>query len=110
MISTRRTTVLMVVFTIAVTLMVAIPAIRLLDPTQGRFGWHMFSRGAPAVEMSVRFEDSTTSTIVLGDHLVAVRGDIPIASYVPDALCRMLPQSVEILVSEGEVDWVVPCR
>ena len=99
-----------IVFIIALCVMVAIPTVRLLDSTQGRFGWHMFSRGAALPQLVLEFDDGSSEEVHLEDHLAVVRSDAPIATALPPELCRRVDRVRVVLVQQGGESWTVPCR
>lgn len=90
-------------------LQVGVPAVQLAAPDPARYGWQMFDAVADAD--FVLIDDIGPSTIDPGDFVVASRGDVDAAAYLPAHLCAVVPETreVRVLRSADTIPGVFPC-
>lgn len=90
-------------------LQIGIPAVQLAAPAPARYGWQVFDAVADAD--FVLIDDIGPSTIDSRDFVVAFRGDLDAAAYLPAHLCAVVPETreVRVLRSADTVPAVFPC-
>ena len=94
----RVATAVAIVVFLAVQL--AIPISRFGDEGARRFGWQMFSSAGQEPHFVV-----TTSTeeleIDLEDYMAMIRVDVDIAGLMPEHLCSVIPEAIEVDWEDG---------
>ena len=73
------------------------PALQLIcAPRPARFGWQMFSVSAPPPDFIVERQDRTRMPIDIKPYVLSLRGDVPLAQFLPPHLCQVLPGIVAV--------------
>ena len=75
----------------------ATPVVQLIwAPRPARFGWQMFSVDVPPPSFTAVLDNGTTQPVALEPYVTSLRGDVPLAQFLPAHLCRVLPHVVAI--------------
>ena len=75
----------------------AIPLVQLAwAPRPARFGWQMYSviSAAPRFELIMR--DGATKPLDITPYVSSMRGDVPLARFLPPHLCALFPDAAAI--------------
>ena len=91
-------------------LMVGIPISRFQSGSVERFGWQMFSHSEIQPVFSVVPESGETYEVETRDFVARLRGDLPLAEFVPPHLCEVVPDARQIIIAIGQDTQSVTCR
>ena len=84
-------------FSVFLIVQLVTPIVQLIwAPRPARFGWQMFSVDVPPPVFSVVLDDGTTKPVGLEPYVSSLRGDVPLAQFLPAHLCRVVPQAVAV--------------
>jgi hypothetical protein len=75
-------------------------------PRPARFGWQMFSIVAPPPVFTLVRDDGTSSAVDIKPYVISLRGDVPLAQFLPPHLCRVVPHVVAVRIQPSNVDQV----
>lgn len=79
------------------TIQLVTPLVQLIwAPRPARFGWQMFSVDVPPPAFTAVLDNGTTRPVALEPYVASLRGDVPLAQFLPAHLCRVLPHVVAI--------------
>lgn len=98
-----------VVFFVALVTMIALPLSRFLEEDPGRFGWHMFSLGRELPEFTVVPAAGDPYVIEPRSYVASLRSDVPLADELPQHLCNVIPDAVQVLVAVDTGVRTVEC-
>lgn len=83
--------------TIFVLVQLLVPAAQLIWAARpARFGWQMFSVSAPPPDFAIELRDGTTEPLDIKPYVVSLRGDVPLAQFLPPHVCRVVPGVVAV--------------
>jgi hypothetical protein len=73
------------------------PIVQLIwAPRPARFGWQMFSVSSPPPNFAVVLDDGTSKPIAIESFVTSLRGDVPLAQFLPPHLCRVVPHIIAV--------------
>ena len=66
------------------------------SPRPARFGWQMYSvvSSAPSFELIMR--DGAAKPLDISPYVTSLRGDVPLARFLPSHLCRLFPDAAAV--------------
>lgn len=96
-------------FVVIAAIMVALPAVRMLDDGPSRFGWQMFAVSTPVPAFTVVTDDGEVVSIDVEAYTAFVRSDISLVEVLPNHLCRHIRGARHVEVG-GDVPATVACR
>lgn len=92
--ATLAATLFCVVFLVT---QITTPVVQLIwAPRPARFGWQMFSVNVPPPAFTAVLDDGTARPVVLESYVGSLRGDVPLAQFLPAHLCRVVPHVVAV--------------
>ena len=101
MVNRRRTAPSIIItacfFIVFLVAQILIPLAQLAwSPRPARFGWQMYSvvSAAPSFELIMR--DGSTKPIDITPYVTSLRGDVPLAHFLPPHLCRLFPNAAAV--------------
>ena len=75
----------------------AIPLIQLAwSPRPARFGWQMYSVISAAPRFELIMHDGTAKPLDIRPYVTSMRGDVPLARFLPPHLCTLFPDAAAI--------------
>ena len=85
------------VFGVAAALLVVPAALLLLGPTPSRYSFQMYS-GYGVMSASWEDDDGAVHDVRLGEHIAASRIEVDWPAFLPEELCRRIPEAVRVEV------------
>jgi hypothetical protein len=91
----------------------AIPLIQLAwSPRPARFGWQMYSVISAAPRFELIMHDGTAKPLDIRPYVTSMRGDVPLARFLPPHLCTLFPDATAIhyQMDDRSQAGIYPCR
>ena len=101
MINHRRTPASIMIaacfFVVFLAVQIAIPLVQLVwSPRPARFGWQMYSVVSAAPSFTLIMRDGTTRQLDIRPYVSSLRGDVPLARFLPPHLCNLFPDAAAV--------------
>lgn len=101
MLSNRRITPSAMVaacfFVVFLSVQVLVPLAQLVwAPRPARFGWQMYSVASAAPSFELIMRDGATRALDVTPYVTSLRGDVPLARFLPPHLCTLFPDAAAI--------------
>ena len=65
-------------------------------PRPARFGWQMYSVASAAPRFELIMRDGFAKPIDITPYVTSLRGDVPLARFVPPHLCTLFPDAAAV--------------
>jgi hypothetical protein len=65
-------------------------------PRPARFGWQMYSVVSAAPRFELIMRDRATKPLDITPYVTSVRGDVPLARFLPPHLCMRFPDAAAV--------------
>ena len=65
-------------------------------PRPARFGWQMYSVVSAEPRFELELRDGIRQPVAIEPYVTSLRGDVPLARFLPAHLCRLFPNSVAV--------------
>jgi hypothetical protein len=76
---------------------VVMPIVQLVSAQRpARFGWQMYSVISDAPDFELILRDGTAQPIDIRPYVASLRGDVPLARFVPPHLCTLFPNAAAV--------------
>jgi hypothetical protein len=99
-------------FVVFLAVQVSIPLAQLAwSPRPARFGWQMYSVVSAAPDFTLIMQDGTAKAIDVTPYVTSLRGDVPLAHFLPPHLCALFPDAAAIhyQMDDGSQAGTYPC-
>ncbi len=74
-----------------------IPLVQLAwSPRPARFGWQMYSVVSAAPRFELIMRDGTAKPLDITPYVTSLRGDVPLARFLPPHLCTLFPDAAAV--------------
>src|SRR4051794_30668377 len=60
-------------------------------PRPARFGWQMYSVASAAPRFELIMRDRSSKQLDITPYVTSLRGDVPLAHFLPPHLCQLFP-------------------
>jgi hypothetical protein len=75
----------------------AVPIVQLLwAPRPARFGWQMYSVVSAQPRFELIMRDGATRSLDISPYVTSMRGDVPLARFLPAHLCMLFPDAAAV--------------
>ena len=93
----RRMLAAAVFFAAFLAIQIAVPLVQLVwAPRPARFGWQMYSVGSATPRFELIMRDGSAKRLDITPYVTSLRGDVPIARFLPPHLCTLFPDAAAI--------------
>ena len=93
----RRMLAAAVFFVVFLAIQIAVPLVQLVwSPRPARFGWQMYSVVSAAPRFELIMRDGVAKPLDITPYVTSLRGDVPIARFLPPHLCALFPDAAAI--------------
>lgn len=93
----RSTLIAACFFVLFLSVQLLMPLAQLLwSPRPARFGWQMYSVTSAAPNFELVMRDRSTKPIDIRPYVTSLRGDVPLAQFLPPHLCALFPDAASI--------------
>ena len=65
-------------------------------PRPARFGWQMYAVASAAPSFELILRDGATKRLDITPYVTSLRGDVPLARFLPQHLCTLFPDAVAV--------------
>jgi hypothetical protein len=65
-------------------------------PRPARFGWQMYSVASAAPRFELIMRDGATKPLDITPYVTSLRGDVPLARFLPRHLCTLFPDAAAV--------------
>jgi hypothetical protein len=65
-------------------------------PRPARFGWQMYSVASTAPRFELIMPDGNTKPLDITPYVTSLRGDVPLARFLPQHLCALFPDAAAV--------------
>lgn len=65
-------------------------------PRPARFGWQMYSVASAAPRFELIMRDGFAKPIDITPYVTSLRGDVPLARFLPPHLCKLFPDAAAV--------------
>ena len=79
-----------------VAVQILVPAVQLAAPRSARFGWQMYAVIPATPTFWTVAGDGEVRPVDLNQHVGYVRGDLDYLPWLPDYLCRSVPDTIAV--------------
>jgi hypothetical protein len=84
-------------FVVFLAAQIVIPLAQLAwSPRPARFGWQMYSVVSVAPSFTLFMRDGATRPLDIRPYVASLRGDVPLAHFLPPHLCRLFPDAAAV--------------
>ena len=84
-------------FVAFLSIQLTVPIIQLVwSPRPARFGWQMYSVVSAPPRFDLIGRDGTTSPLDISPYVTSMRGDVPLAQFLPAHLCARFPDAAAV--------------
>jgi hypothetical protein len=84
-------------FVVFLAIQLAVPIVQLVwAPRPARFGWQMYSVTSAAPRFDLVLRDGTSQPVAIEPYVASVRGDVPLARFLPRHLCGLFPHAAAV--------------
>ena len=84
-------------FVVFLAAQILIPLAQLVwSPRPARFGWQMYSVGSATPRFELIMRDGSAKRLDITPYVTSLRGDVPIARFLPPHLCTLFPDAAAI--------------
>jgi len=84
-------------FVVFLAAQILIPLAQLVwSPRPARFGWQMYSVISAAPRFELIMHDGTAKPLDIRPYVTSMRGDVPLARFLPPHLCMLFPDAIAI--------------
>jgi len=66
------------------------------SPRPARFGWQMYSVVSAAPRFELIMRDGAAKSLDITPYVTSLRGDVPLARFLPPHLCRLFPDAAAV--------------
>jgi hypothetical protein len=66
------------------------------SPRPARFGWQMYSVTSAAPNFELIMHDGSAKPIDITPYVTSLRGDVPLAHFLPPHLCKLFPDAAAV--------------
>jgi hypothetical protein len=66
------------------------------SPRPARFGWQMYSVVSVAPSFELIMRDGAARPLDITPYVTSLRGDVPLARFLPPHLCRLFPDAAAV--------------
>jgi hypothetical protein len=66
------------------------------SPRPARFGWQMYSVVSVAPHFELIMRDGAVKSLDITPYVTSLRGDVPLARFLPAHLCRLFPDAAAV--------------
>lgn len=85
------------------------PAVALAHGVPSRFGFHTYSGQTPGLAVEVLDAQGRPLVVDLDDYVVSGRPELDWTEVLPEAICRKIPEAVEVTVRSRDRDRSITC-
>jgi hypothetical protein len=81
-------------------------------PRPARFGWQMYSVASTAPSFELVMSDGDTKRLDITPYVTSLRGDVPLAQFLPPHLCTLFPDvaAVHYQMDDGSQAGMYQCH
>ncbi len=81
-------------------------------PRPARFGWQMYAVASAAPRFELIMRDGTAKPLDITPYVTSLRGDVPLARFLPQHLCTLFPgaAAVHYKMDDGSQAGAYQCQ
>ncbi|HJZ45549.1 MAG TPA: hypothetical protein VKE41_00215 [Roseiflexaceae bacterium] len=84
-------------FVVFLAIQILVPIVQLISaPRPARWGWQMYSVASAQPRFELLLRDGSSKPIDITPYVTSMRGDVPLARFLPAHLCALFPDAVTV--------------